>query len=552
MYEMIIYDRVLSPEEIASVTNELSLKWSALTGDGLSSVSTTSTLTALSLSPNEIVPSARILEAPFTVKPEETTYAIYPAPSVLYTAGAHTGSLRGGNLVLDAGASTSGTNGIVTIGAIADEILLGKASMPGFTLTEGTDHPVTPAAGKAQLWVKSDYVVPTTSVVDNDGQGLMMTDDTGLDIDLSWLAANYKARIGGQLAFAHIEENSTFAGGTSKVAADSCISYIYDHLSNMWYQAWIDAGTLDAQITSSSDGGYTWETATEVDTAISLGDLSQPCTNGTVLGIASDGAFYLSTSLDSSDIAYSASIPSQSGSTGLVWSEQQSLWVACGDNATNGFIHTSPDGITWTDRTPAGMTTDKPVSMDIAHNGFGGWSGTERIRLSCGSFGTMQWYSTDGGLTWFENTTSMPTIGLETIMWCPSIPGTSATASGMGVWIGVDASSNLYYSQNYTGAGWVDTNTQARCIYRTPEFAGWGNTSTGNQAWWQFSSVSDASTRGYTMTELGYLWQNQRALASSDEALNKARYQWGNGVIMYDRHGDSELMIGRYGPIEPV
>lgn len=554
MYELIIYDRVLTDLEIADVTNYLSLKWTAQNSDSLSSVSTSTTSNSLSLTAGKIVPGAAVTNSSlFEFFPQSTSHASYHGVDIVISGGDHSGSLRGGNLTLDAGASTSGTNGIVRIGflGITEEIIVGSATTPGVTITEGTDHPAAPAAGRAQIWVKSDYLVPTTSPIDNDGQVLMMTDDTGLDIDLSWLAANYKARIGGQLAFAHIEENATFAGGTAKATGDGSISFIYDHLSNMWYQAWVDAGTLDAQVTSSSDGGYTWQTATEVDTSLGVLDLSQPCTNGTNLGIAADGYFYLSTSLNSSDLpgSFTGKATNIIDSTGLVWSEQQSLWVMCGDGGTNGHIYTSPDGSTWTDRTPAGMTTDKPVSMDIAHFGFGGYTGTERIIIVCGSYGTQMWYSLNGGLNWTEDTSNVPAIGCETIMWCPSIPGSSATATG--AWLGVDASSNLYYSINNTGTYWLDSNLTARCLWRTPEMAGYGNSS-ANQTWYQFTSVSDATTRGYTFVELGATWQNQRAMHGSNQAINRARYQWGNGVIMFDRLGDAELMIGRYGPIEPV
>jgi hypothetical protein len=442
------------------------------------------------------------------------------------------------------------------MGEVAREIQFGSTVTPGVTIIEGTDHPVAPSATKAQLWVKSDYVVPTGSPHTKDGQVLMMTDDTGLDIEMSWLAANYKPRIGAALAFAHIEEGVGFAGGVqSGPTVDSCISYIYDHLSNMWYKAFVDNTFADARITSSNDGGYTWVPLHTVDTSIAHGDLAQPCTNGTNLGVAADGAFYLSTSLSASDLP-SAGAPTgspalMSGSTGLVWSEQSSLWVMCGDNATNGYIYTSPDGITWFNRTPAGMTTDMPVSMDIAHTGFGGYTNTERIILCCGANGTQLWFSTTGGITWTEDTSNVPSIGMETIMWAPSIVGDSTLSVSMGAWIGVDAGSNLWFSINNQGSYWLDTTHSARCIYRTPEFAGWGNTST-NQTFYKFDAISDDTTRGVNYSSAGVLYQDQRAGASSNNALNRARYQWGNGVIMYDREGDFELQIGRYGPIEPL
>ena len=496
----------------------------------------------------------------FFLEPADTTSASYNGVLVVVGGGYHSGSQRGGNLTLDAGASTSGTDGIIVIGDIASEIIVGHSSTPGVSITTGTDHPVAPVATEAQLWVKSDYLDPrgagdATAQV-RDGQVLMMTDDTGLDIELSWLAANYKTLLGGQLAVHSIEEQGIFAGGTSKVGGDSCVSYIYDHLANHWYQAFIDSTTADAMVTSSSDGGYTWEAFKTVDTAISHGDLAQPCTNGTNLGVAADGNFYLSTSLNSSDLPASATGnpggASFSGSTGLVWSEQASLWVMCGDNAAGaGFIYTSPAaGTTWTNRTPAGMAAIQAVSMDIAHTGYGGYLGTERIMISCGTFSNDTFYSTNGGVSWTQDTTGNPTNGLECLMWAPSV-GQAVSNTQPGVWVGIDAAANLYMTTAANGLDWFDTTTAANTIFRTMEWAGYGNTST-NQTLYQFTGGTDFVTSGgFGYSEMGVAFSGSRRLFPSNAANVRARYQWGNGVIMWDRHADSELVIGRYGPIKP-
>jgi hypothetical protein len=553
MYELIVYDRTLSHEEIANVTNELSIKWSAQTGDGLS-VSSSTLATSLNLSATGIVPGAKILADPFSIKPETTSYASAGGVDYWFLAGDHTGSLRGGNLVLDAGASTSGTNGIVIIGEVAREIQFGHSVTPGVTITEGTDHPVAPAATKAQVWVKSDYGVPTTPTGEvKDGQALMVTTDTGLDINLSWLAANYKPRLGGYLALGHLEEGVGFAGGTSKVLADASVSYCYDWLSNMWYQSWIDAGTLDAQVTSSDDGGYTWVTAKEVDTGINAGDLSPPCTNGTNLGIGADGRFFLSTTLSATNLP-SAGAPTgtagtMNGSTGLVWSVQASLWVMCGDDGTDGLVYTSPDGITWTNRSPTAFASSvRPVSMDIAHVGFGGYNGTERIIMTCGTTSTSVFYSTNGGVTWGEDTIGVPTVGCEFVMWAPSI-GNSTTEPGC--WMALeDASGDLWLSDGVFGGAWQDTTATANSVFRTEEWAGYLNNST-NATWYQLTS-NVPGFGGHSNQTMGVTYSNMRPMFVSRTATKNARYQWGNGVVMWDRVGDGELMIGRYGPIEPV
>jgi hypothetical protein len=494
----------------------------------------------------------------FSIKPETTVSGAHHGVDVVLSGGDHSDDQVGGWLQLSAGTSASGTDGIIAIGDTAEEIVIGSGSAPGFTIKTGGDHPVAPVAAKAQLWVKDDYRDPRStgdaSAFVRDGQALMMTDDTGLDINLTWLASNYKTLLGGNFSTSTMEEQGIFAGGTSKVVTDASVSYIYDHLSNMWYQAWIDLGTGDAQVTSSADGGYTWETSSEVDTAITTGDLAQPCTNGTNLGVAADGYFYLSTSLDSSDLPAAGASTGKalniSGSTGLVWSEQQSLWVMCGDNAAGaGYVYTSPTGTTWTNRSHVGMASRQCVSMDIAHVGFGGYSGTERIMISCGSFSNDTFYSTNGGISWTQDTTNNPTNGLETIQWWPSV-GQAVNINQPGVWAGVDSAANLYISTAANGLDWFDTTIGANVIFRTEEFAGFTNTST-NATWFQVNSGSDFVADGSLgYTEFGVTYQGARPLYNCYTFPNRARYQWGNGVVMWDRSGDSELVIGRYGPIK--
>jgi hypothetical protein len=514
-------------------------------------------LTALYIEAYAIRPVGNILSnITFSIKPETTTSGAHHGVDVLISGGDHSDDNTGGWLALRAGDSTSGTGGIVAIGDIAEEIVIGSATAPGFTIKEGTDHPVAPVATKAQLWVKDDYLDPRAagdaSAHVRDGQGLMMTDDTGLDINLSWLASNYKTLLGGVLAMSNIEEQGIYAGNVQKLAADNCISYIYDHLSNMWYNAWSQDSTDDAYITSSSDGGYTWEAAKVVDAFSAPGNYAQPCTNGTNLGVSADGYFFLSTSLDSSDVPGSSTgkATNITGSTGLVWSEQASLWVMCGDNVVDGFVYTSPDGITWTNRSPTAFASSvRPVSMDIAHVGYGGYLGTERIIMVCGTTSNDTFYSTNGGVGWTQDTSGNPTNGLECIMWAPSV-GQAVNMNQPGVWVGIDASGNLYMSTASQGLDWFDTLISSNTIFRTMEWAGWGNTSV-NQTLYQFTGGVDFTAGGLGYGgEMGVAYAGARRRFPSNTVSIRARYQWGNGVTMWDRHGDGELVIGRYGPIK--
>jgi hypothetical protein len=187
--------------------------------------------------------------------------------------------------------------------------------------------------------------------------------------------------------------------------------------------------------------------------------------------------------------------------------------------------------------------------MDIAHVGFGGYSGTERIMISCGSFSNDTFYSTNGGISWTQDTTNNPTNGLETIQWWPSV-GQAVNINQPGVWAGVDSAANLYISTAANGLDWFDTTIGANVIFRTEEFAGFTNTST-NATWFQVNSGSDFVADGSLgYTEFGVTYQGARPLYNCYTFPNRARYQWGNGVVMWDRSGDSELVIGRYGPIK--
>jgi hypothetical protein len=320
----------------------------------------------------------------------------------------------------------------------------------------------------------------------------------------------------------------------------------------MWYQAWIDQGTADAQVTSSSDGGYTWETAHEVDTSITTGDLAQPCTNGTNLGVAADGDFYMSTDLTSANLpgSFTGHAGNITGSTGLVWHIGSQLWIMCGDNQINGYIYSSPDGITWTNRTPVGMTgTIWPKSMDIAHPGYGGYNGVERIWIVCGSTSTNLYYS-DDGTTWLQDSTVVPTTGLNHIVFCPSVSTNSSSfgAGLQGCWLGMDATDNLWMSNGYGAGNWYDSGTSADWIWKTDDWAGYGTASATATNLYQFVAVTDTGDGFIRGRHCGVLWNKALPMMRSSSTVNKARFTWGNGVILFDRE-DGELMIGRYGPI---
>ena len=483
--------------------------------------------------------------------PEDTTSGTYHGRDVEIAGGDHSGSQRGGNLTLNGGVAATGPEGDVTLG-LTDGMEITFST--GLSIVEGADHPVTPVSGAAQLWLSTEYdETSQSSLKIHEGHVLKMTQYQDWDIEMSWLTANYKQTLGAMLAFGHTEEHGT-KGGTAKVAGDNCVSFIYDHLSNMFYQAFIDNSLGDARVSSSTDG-YTWSTFHTVDTAISGGDLAQPCTDGTKLGVAADGAFYLSTDLTAANLP-AAGFPTgspalMSASTGLVWHIGSQLWVMCGDNGTTGYIYTSPAaGTTWTLRYTFPATV-LPVTMDIAHPGYGGYNSNERILIFCGATGANMYWS-DNGTSWIEDTGGNPTTGLMHVVWAPSIRTNNSKdiAVNSGTWVGMDASKNLWLSRTNGAGNWDDTNTSCDWLAKSDEFCWYGTAGTSATNMYTIASVADggALTGGWIRgRHVGVLDDAGKPLFRCSDS-DRARYTWGNGVIAFDRE-DGEFIIGRYGPI---
>jgi hypothetical protein len=190
--------------------------------------------------------------------------------------------------------------------------------------------------------------------------------------------------------------------------------------------------------------------------------------------------------------------------------------------------------------------------MDIAHPGYGGYTGVERILIFCGSTGANMYWS-DNGTSWTEDTGGNPTTGLEHVVWCPSIStNTSKDKSGLnGSWLGIDGSKNLWCAWTYGAGNWSDTGVNADWIWKTDEWSGWSsnaNPTSGVTHVYCVGHITDTGDGFHRNRVASHLYYGGMPLVRSSSTTNRARFTWGNGVIMFDRE-DGELMIGRYGPI---
>jgi hypothetical protein len=134
-------------------------------------------------------------------------------------------------------------------------------------------------------------------------------------------------------------------------------------------------------------------------------------------------------------------------------------------------------------------------------------------------------------------------------MFCPSI-GQGGSVPEPGAWLGIDSTDNLYMSTSSTGLSWFDTTANAHFIFRTPEFAGYGDSSAATPTFYQITGGADDTNGGFGSTRSSALYNGSQPLFHSNVSGVRARYQWGNGAILFDREGDSETVVGRYGPIK--
>lgn len=425
-----------------------------------------------------------------------------------------------GTVVATQGANWSGNNySVQLLPAENLNYLLKDASREadGIQLLERAAVPNAAVAGRAHLWAKN-----TTP-----NELIYSSDVTGDDQNVSW-AVNNLVRLAGGFAVGAAVSTSATPFTYATVAGDFSIGY--DRLAKRWYCTYIDTASGTRAVGYDSADGLSWSTQKAIDPGTTLGDMSQYASDGTYVAVGVDGTFYRSTDLTMANmVAFGSFTSITGGCTGLVYDDTHSLWLACGDNGTNGYIESSPDGTTWTVRET--MTGILPKSM--AHNYAQGYTA-----VTCGASSTNIYYSTSGTTFSIYNTT-VPTTGLVQIYWCQGV-------GQFGAFMGIEANTNVWHADYRPYVSWHDTAIDAYSVYNTPELTVVGDGS-GNETLYRIYDVAQGLDNAATMVHHGYLRQNMRPIVKSFDA-GHARIEGGNGRIVWPRFGNGRLMVANYGP----
>lgn len=384
----------------------------------------------------------------------------------------------------------------------------------GIELLERADHPNTPAATKGQLWLKNE--------APNE---LFFTDDTGVDQNISWWMKNLATSAGPYNVFNNAEDKSSPYTAT----ISSGLAVEYNELADKFFAAYYRSGEPGDVLAYDSDDGITWSAAKTVTTT-TYPRCSAPASDGTYLGIGVDNTFYRSTDLTAANLTSQGTFANIVECNGLVYSSNDSLWIAIGTNGTTtGYIESSSNGTTWTLRHTL-ASLHEPMCID--HDPVGGY-----YCVGCGTTSNDTYYSTNG-TSWTQDTTNNPTNGLVNVWWYRK----------NNCFLGVDSSANLYASTSNTGLAWNDTGLAGGYVLMTDDdFCLVASVATDSS----FSALgatsqtvgSDPITRGF----IGYLHEGFEPFSTS-YLVPGGRYKGGKGVICWPTNANGRFIYSRYKP----
>lgn len=383
----------------------------------------------------------------------------------------------------------------------------------GIELLERADHPNTPVATKGQLWLKNE--------APNE---LFFTDDTGVDQNISWWMKKLPSIAGGFAVCNNPEQKSSpFASTIS-----SYLSVEYNELADKFFASYYR--TADDILAYDSADGIIWSASKTVKSAVTYNSCSQPASDGTYFGIGVDGSFYRSTDLTVANTVSYGTFANIVKCTGLVYSTNDSLWIACGTNGTTtGYIESSPNGLTWTLRRTL-VATHVPFSID--HDPVGGY-----YIVGCGTSTSNTYYSTNG-TSWVQDSSSNPLNGLVNVWWYKKND----------CFLGTDSVGNLYASTTSTGSTWFDIGLTGGYVMMTDDFCLLGNGATDSTFYGlgltRAGSGSDEITRNHS----GYMHQGFEPFELSYGTTRGGRYKGGKGVIGWPTNANGKFLYARYKP----
>lgn len=386
----------------------------------------------------------------------------------------------------------------------------------GIELLERADHPNTPTSTKGQLWLKNE--------APNE---LFFTDDTGVDQNISWWMKNLASITGGFSVCNNAEQQSSpFAATIS-----GWLSVEYNELADKFYCTYVTSGEPGDCNAYDSDDGITWSSLETVDASATYAACSQPASDGTYFAVGCDNTFYRSTDLTVANTVAYGTFANIVKCTGLVYSTNDNLWIACGTNgSTTGYIESSSNGLTWTLRRTL-VATHTPFCID--HDPVGGY-----YIVGCGTSVNDTYYSTNG-TSWTQDTSNNPTNGLTNVMWYRK----------NNCFLGTDSTGNLYASTDNTGTAWFDTGLTGGYIMMVDDdFCLIGNAS-GDSSFYGLGATNqvvgaDAITRNHS----GYMHEGFEPFQVSYGSSRGGRYKGGKGVIGWPTNANGKYLYARYAP----
>ncbi len=232
--------------------------------------------------------------------------------------------------------------------------------------------------------------------------------------------------------------SSDYGRSWTKIASTiSSLSSVYGLAVDNSGSTWVAVGfpQVSSEIAYSTNNGSTW---TSVATSANV--MQAVCYSGTLFCAVGEGYIYTSPDGVTWTSRTAAGTPANISFYGVCWSSGLDLFIAVGSDTTGGThaeIQTSPDGITWTARTAVGTDTLRGVAQ--------GESLDETcVIYAVGNNGMIQ-YSLNGTTGWTQITT-----GGSSLTDFNSVAGTPTGAIAVGEYASVHLIANLQYTTPLT------------------------------------------------------------------------------------------------------